>query len=267
MTICCLLVDSDLPPNLWSEHMLTSACLCNRVPHSAPVTPHKTLYGKGADLSHLKIIGARAFTSRNQLNLGTRSGKGWCVVPANNIITPIACVYPGSELSLNQPEEKLLDGDKKHYLQARRIQAYRLLTKIRATIPIVANQRLRISLRSPMDPLAQSTMEVELVAEVLTMKEAVFCSNIMVELGFEKGSICVPLCTLTTLRHSTWPAIVHTALGRNTLHSEVAFRSRASGGGQDHNLQREHLRSTCRPGHQASRKTSLPCKLINDFEA
>ena len=36
---------------------------CNRIPHSAlnMETPYKKLYGKDADLSHLKIIGARAF--------------------------------------------------------------------------------------------------------------------------------------------------------------------------------------------------------------
>ena len=33
---------------------------------------------------------------------------------------------------------------------------------------------------------AQSTMEVELVSAALTMKEAVFCSNSTMELGFEK---------------------------------------------------------------------------------
>ena len=32
----------------------------------------------------------------------------------------------------------------------------------------------------------QSTKEAELVVTALTMKKAVFCSNIMVELGFEK---------------------------------------------------------------------------------
>ena len=58
----CLLVDSDLPPNLWGELVLTAAYLLKRVPHSAlqMETPHKVLYGKGADLSHLKIIEARA---------------------------------------------------------------------------------------------------------------------------------------------------------------------------------------------------------------
>ena len=34
---------------------------------------------------------------------------------------------------------------------------------------------------------AQFTVETELVTAALTMKKAVFCSNMMVELGFEKG--------------------------------------------------------------------------------
>ena len=39
----------------------------------------------------------------------------------------------------------------------------------------------------------QSIMEAELVAAALTIKKAVFCSIIMVELSFEKGSSGVPL--------------------------------------------------------------------------
>ena len=34
---------------------------------------------------------------------------------------------------------------------------------------------------------AQFTMEAKLVAAALTMKEAVFCSNMMLELGFKEG--------------------------------------------------------------------------------
>ena len=43
--------------------MLAAACLCTRIPHSGldMETPFKRLYGKAAPLSHLKIIGARAF--------------------------------------------------------------------------------------------------------------------------------------------------------------------------------------------------------------
>ena len=34
---------------------------------------------------------------------------------------------------------------------------------------------------------AQSTMEAEMVAAALAMKEAVFCSNMMLDLGFKEG--------------------------------------------------------------------------------
>ena len=37
-------------------------------------------------------------------------------------------------------------------------------------------------------------MEAELMAATLTMKEAVFCFNMMVKLGFERGFSSVPLC-------------------------------------------------------------------------
>ena len=59
----CLLVDSGLPPKLWGELVLTAPYLCNRMPHSGldMETPFKRLNGKKANLSHLKIIGARAF--------------------------------------------------------------------------------------------------------------------------------------------------------------------------------------------------------------
>ena len=61
--VCCLLVDSGFPPKLWGELMLTAVYLCNRMPHSGldMETPFKRLYGKEANLSHLKIVGARAF--------------------------------------------------------------------------------------------------------------------------------------------------------------------------------------------------------------
>ena len=38
----------------------------------------------------------------------------------------------------------------------------------------------------------QSTMKAELMAAALTMKGAVLCSNMMVELGFDKGFSRVP---------------------------------------------------------------------------
>ena len=40
---------------------------------------------------------------------------------------------------------------------------------------------------------AQSTMETELVMATLTVKEAIFCSNMMLELGFKERSGSVPL--------------------------------------------------------------------------
>ena len=49
---------------------------------------------------------------------------------------------------------------------------------------------------------AQSIMEAELVAAALTMKEAVFCSNMMLELGFKEGFGSVPLyIDNTSARH------------------------------------------------------------------
>ena len=65
-TLCslvrCLLVDSGLPPKLWGELLLTAAYLCNRIPHSGldMGMPFKQLYGKEANLLHLKIISTRA---------------------------------------------------------------------------------------------------------------------------------------------------------------------------------------------------------------
>ena len=40
--------------------------------------------------------------------------------------------------------------------------------------------------------VAQSTMEAELVATVLTIKEPVFCSNMMLERSFKEGFNSVP---------------------------------------------------------------------------
>ena len=45
---------------------------------------------------------------------------------------------------------------------------------------------------------AQSTMKVELMAAALTMKEAVFCSITMLELGFKEGFASVPFYIDTT---------------------------------------------------------------------
>ena len=66
-TLCamvrCIRVDRGLPPFLWGELMMAASYSCNRIPHSGlnMETPYKKLYGKDADIFHLKIIGARVF--------------------------------------------------------------------------------------------------------------------------------------------------------------------------------------------------------------
>ena len=74
---------------------------------------------------------------------------------------------------------------------------------------------------------AQPAMEVELVAAALTMKEAVFFSNVMVELGFQKGFSSVPLyldniSMLHVAGNRTYsPRARHIALGRFFLQELV----------------------------------------------
>ena len=95
-TLCsmvrCLLVDDGLPPKLWGELMLTAAYLYNRMPHSGldMETPFKRLYGKEAKLSHLKIIGARAFVHIKNANSWNPSpGKERCAASARTKRSPV----------------------------------------------------------------------------------------------------------------------------------------------------------------------------------
>ena len=65
--------------------MLTAAYVCNRMPHSGldMEAPFKRLYGKEANLSHLKIIGARAFVHiKNAKNFNPSLGKECCAASA-----------------------------------------------------------------------------------------------------------------------------------------------------------------------------------------
>ena len=63
-----------------------------------------------------------------------------------------------------------------------------------------------------------STMEVELVASALAMKEAVFCSNMLAELGFGKEFAQVPLyCDNTAALHALGTLL--SVRGRNTSRS------------------------------------------------
>ena len=59
--------------------MKAASYICNRIPHSAlnMKTSYKKLYGKDANLSHLKITGARAFVQiENPNKLGHMSWEG-----------------------------------------------------------------------------------------------------------------------------------------------------------------------------------------------
>ena len=99
-----------------------------------------------------------------------------------------------------------------NYLQAGRTQAYAESNAKRRHNPdsdkstssyIVMLANGPISFKMAFQSLtAQSTMERELVATALNMKEVVFCSNMLVELGFEKGFRSVPLNldNISTLR-------------------------------------------------------------------
>ena len=118
VTFCCLLVDCGLPPNLWVNVCSHQHIYAIEFPIRHSRWKHHTKLSTARALTHLtsrSLESGPSFTSSNQLNLGKRSGKGWCAVPENNTETPIACGTPGSELSLNRSGEKLLDEDKKLY--------------------------------------------------------------------------------------------------------------------------------------------------------
>ena len=67
---------------------------------------------------------------------------------------------------------------------------------------------------------AMSTMETELVASALAMKEAVFCSNILTELGFGEDFVKVPLhCDNTATLH----ALENRSFSSRTKHVALRF--------------------------------------------
>ena len=63
---------------------------------------------------------------------------------------------------------------------------------------------------------AQSTMEAELVAAALTIEDAVFSSNMMLELDFDESFGSVPLHIDNTSALHVAPATVPTVLAQNT---------------------------------------------------
>ena len=69
-------------------------------------------------------------------------------------------------------------------------------------------------------PTAMSTMEAELVASALAMKEAVFCSNMLTELGFGKEFAQVPLyCDNAATLH----ALGNRSFSSRTKHITLRF--------------------------------------------
>ncbi|CAM9568805.1 unnamed protein product, partial [Hapterophycus canaliculatus] len=58
----CLMKDGNFPPSMWGELFFTATYLCNRSPHSAlgGHTPYFKMHDKQADISGLRVIGARA---------------------------------------------------------------------------------------------------------------------------------------------------------------------------------------------------------------
>ena len=66
-TLCimvqCMLADSGSPSSVWEELFMAAACLKNKTPHKMlkMETLFKIYHGKKADLSHLRVIGARTF--------------------------------------------------------------------------------------------------------------------------------------------------------------------------------------------------------------
>ena len=64
----CILIDTGLPKFLWGEICETAVFLINRSPHRALEgnTPYSRLFGKEADLSGLRAIGARAFVHKER---------------------------------------------------------------------------------------------------------------------------------------------------------------------------------------------------------
>ena len=82
--------------------------------------------------------------------------------------------------------------------------------------------RAPVSLKSGVQSLtAMSTMEAELVASALAMKEAVFCSNKMTELGFGKefGQVPLPIDNTATLH-----VISNRAFSSRTIIKHIALR-------------------------------------------
>ncbi len=77
----CLINEAKLPHFLWNEVCATAVYLSNRIPHKTigMDTPYHRLFGKHSSLSHLRVIGARAFVhvegAKDKLNERAWEGK------------------------------------------------------------------------------------------------------------------------------------------------------------------------------------------------
>ena len=79
---------------------------------------------------------------------------------------------------------------------------------------------LRLASSQTCSLTAMSTMEAELVAPAFAMKEAVFCSNMLTELGFGKEFAQVPLyCDNTATLH----ALGNSSFSSRTKHIALCF--------------------------------------------
>ena len=104
---------------------------------------------------------------------------------------------------------------------------------------------------------AQSTMEAELVAAALAMKEAIFCSNIMLELAFDKSFGSVPLyIDNTSALHVARQPYLQSS--RKVHRAEIFFRARTGGGGQGQHPLRQERGSAGRLGHRAPYQVPSP---------
>ena len=80
-TLCamvrCMLADSGFPSSMWGELSMAVAYLKNRTPHKALMeTPFKIFHGEEADLSHLRIVGARIVHTKDSRKLDAAAWEG-----------------------------------------------------------------------------------------------------------------------------------------------------------------------------------------------
>ena len=126
-----------------------------------------------------------------------------------------------------------------------------------------------ISLKVELQGLtAQSTMEAELVAEALAMKEAVFCSNMVLELGFDESFGSVPLyidntSALYVAGNRTYsPRAKHVAL-RYFFVQELVEEGKVS----IHYVKSEDQLADLGTKHHSKHRYRNLTKLINEFKA